>query len=238
MVFPIGARIREIAADHLDRLPGKSLVDGLVHKRSVAEDDHARCTDEPEQRRKGRRDEAERHGDDEETGVELGGGSAEGANLEVPAVQAADDVHAGNDEDDDEGKKPVGQQRVDAEHGKDHGIVARVAAQVVIDAGLDLAKVGGLADTLVVEELGERPQVGEAAAEVSRRQAGEAVLKVQARRQGVEGDLNASHCVGLSCWNRGHRRKSRNWRIALTRSRVTSSREEQEGFPREILKSF
>lgn len=41
MVFPMGARIWELAADHLDRLPGKSLIDGLFHKSGVAENDHA-----------------------------------------------------------------------------------------------------------------------------------------------------------------------------------------------------
>lgn len=47
MVFPIGAQIRELAADHLDRLPGKSLIDRLVHKSSVANDDNAASTNQP-----------------------------------------------------------------------------------------------------------------------------------------------------------------------------------------------
>jgi hypothetical protein len=32
VVFPIRAQIWEIAADHLDRLPGKSLIDRFVHE--------------------------------------------------------------------------------------------------------------------------------------------------------------------------------------------------------------
>lgn len=38
MVFPIGAQIWELAADHLDRLPGKSLIDRLVHETCVTLD--------------------------------------------------------------------------------------------------------------------------------------------------------------------------------------------------------
>jgi hypothetical protein len=32
VVFPMGAQLWEIAADHLDRLPGKSLIDRFVHE--------------------------------------------------------------------------------------------------------------------------------------------------------------------------------------------------------------
>lgn len=80
-------------------------------------------------------------------------------------VEAADDEQACKDEDDVEHKEPICEQRVDAKHDKNDGIVAREVAQVVVDTGLGLNKVGGLGDTLEVEELGDGTQVGEAAAE-------------------------------------------------------------------------
>lgn len=66
-------------------------------------------------------------------------------------------------------------------------------AQVVIDAGLHLGEVDRLRDALNVEKLGDGPQVGEPVRKRSGTHAREAVLKVQARRQDVQGNLNASH---------------------------------------------
>lgn len=153
MVFPIGAQIWELAADHLDRLPGKSLIDGLIHERSVAENGHARCANEPHKGREGRGNQTQWNGDDEQTRVELRGCGTKGADFEIAAVEAADDKHAENDEDDVEEKEPVGQESVDAQHGKDDSIVGGVMAEIVVDAGLGLAKVGGLGETLEVEKL-------------------------------------------------------------------------------------
>lgn len=196
MVFPTGAQIWELAADRLDRLPGKSLIDGLVHKSSVAENDHARSTDEPEQRREGRREQAHGNGDDEETGPQLGGGGAEGTDLEITAVKLADEEHACNDEDDVEQQQPVGEQRVDAEHEEDDAVVAREVGEVVVPSRLDLAKVARLGEALHVEELADGAQVGEPSGQAAGAHAVEAVLDVQAGRQGVDGNLDASHCVG------------------------------------------
>lgn len=144
MVFPIGAQIWELAADHLDRLPGKSLIDRLIHERSVAEDGHTGSANKPHQSRERRGNQTQRDGDDEQTRVELRGCGTEGADFEIAAVEAANNEHAADDEDDVEEEEPVGEQGVDAEHGKDDGIVGGVVAEVVVDAGLGLAKVGGL----------------------------------------------------------------------------------------------
>lgn len=197
MVFPIGAQIWELAADHLDRLPGKSLIDGLVHERCVAENGHARSTNQPHEGRKRRSNETQWDGDDEQTRVELRRGGTEGADFEIATVEAANDEHADDDKDDVEEQEPVGEQSVDAQHGEDDGIVARVVAEVVVDAGLDLTKVGRLGEALEVEKLGYGLDVGEAAAEGTGAEAREAILKVEARRQGVEGNLNARHDVGV-----------------------------------------
>jgi len=45
MVFPIRANLLEFAADHLDRLLGKSCIDRLVHKGSVTESSHTNGSD-------------------------------------------------------------------------------------------------------------------------------------------------------------------------------------------------
>lgn len=37
-VFPMGAQVWEIAADRLDCLPGKSLIDRFVHEGGMAQD--------------------------------------------------------------------------------------------------------------------------------------------------------------------------------------------------------
>lgn len=193
MVFPIGAQIRELAADHLDRLPGKSLIDGLIHKCGVTNDGHARCANQPEHGREGRSPQTKRHGDDDESSVELRSASTEGTNLKIIAVEAANDPHAGDDKDDVEEQDPVGEQSIDAEHDKDDSIVAREMAQVIVDARLHLGKVGGLRDSLHVEELGQRSKVGEATTERTRAKALEALAKVDAGRNDVQRDLNASH---------------------------------------------
>lgn len=66
-------------------------------------------------------------------------------------------------------------------------------AQVIVDARLHLGKVGRLRDTLDVEELGQRSQVGEATAERTRAKALESLAQVDAGRDDVQRDLNASH---------------------------------------------
>ncbi|KAI6766439.1 hypothetical protein HG531_011661 [Fusarium graminearum] len=193
MVFPIGARIREIAADHLDRLPGKSLIDGLVQKCGVTKDSHARCADEPEQGRERRGNQTQRHGDTNKCSVKLRTRGTKGANFKIVSIELSNEPHAHNHKDDVEEQQPVGQEGINAEHNKNNGIVAGVVAQVVVDSRLHLNKVVRLGETLEVEELVNRSQVREAAAERSGSEALEAVAKVEARRNNVERDLNARH---------------------------------------------
>lgn len=212
MVFPIGAQIWELAADHLDRLPGKSLIDRLVHETrvtlmAVSKGKAAQCclgsatykntraarSNEPEQGRERRGNKTDGNADNQQTSPELRGGRPERSDLEVASVQLADAEHARHHKDDIKEQQPVGQQGVDAEHEEDDGIVAGEVAQVVVDAGLHLAKVGRLGQALEVEELGDGAQVGEAAAQRSRAQALEALSQVEAGRDEVEGDLDARH---------------------------------------------
>lgn len=194
MVFPIGAQIWELAADHLDRLPGKSLIDGLVHKRSMANDDQAAGANQPHDSEEGRREKTDRDGNDVQSRVQLRSGEAVLANLEITAVELADEPHAGNDEDDVEEQPRVGEQGVDAEHHEHDGIIAGEVAQVVVDAGLHLGKVLGLGEALEIEELGERAQVREAVSNRARTEVLETLAHVEARRQDVYGNRNSRHC--------------------------------------------
>lgn len=168
MVFPIGAHVWELAADRLDRLPGKSLLEGLVHDGCVAKNDHTAGANEPHDGAEGRRDQTNRDGNDVQTGVQLRGGEAGLADLEILAVELADEEHAEDDEDDVEKKPGVGQQGVDAEHGKDHGIVAGEVTEIVVDTRLGFGEVLGLRQPLEVEELGNGPEVGESAGQGGR----------------------------------------------------------------------
>lgn len=126
----------------------------------MAQDGDTRSSNEPKHGGEGRSQEAEGHGDAEQGGVELRGGSAPAPDLEVVALQFADTVHATNDEEDEEEQLQVGEQAVDAEHDEDDGIVAGEVAQVVVEPALHGAEVFRLGDALDVEELGDGPQVG------------------------------------------------------------------------------
>jgi hypothetical protein len=193
MVFPIGAQIWELAADHLDRLPGKSLIDRLVHQSSVADDDHAVSANEPQDCAPRRRIESNRNSNDVQPRVELRRREAVLADLKVAAVELSNHPHANSDEDDGEEKSKVREECVDAQHDEDDGIVAREVAEIVVNTRLHLSEITRLRQALDVEELGDRPQVGEPGAERSGAQSGEAVAKVQARRQDVYRDLNSRH---------------------------------------------
>ena len=193
MVFPFGAQIWELAADHLDRLPGKSLIDRLVHESSMANDDHAAGANQPHECAERRSNEPYRDRDDIEGSVELRGGEALLPNLEIATLKPADQEHAHGDKDDVEQEPDVGEQSVKEEHHKDDGIVAREVAQIVVDAGLGFAEVGGLGEALHVEELGNGSQIGEPARNGARAEARKAVLDVQAGRQDVDGNLYPGH---------------------------------------------
>ncbi len=193
MVFPFGAQIWELAADHLDRLPGKSLIDRLVHESSMANDDHAAGANQPHERAEGRSNEPYRDRDDIEGSVELRRGEALLSNLEITTLELADQEHARDDKDNVEQEPDVGEQGVEEEHHKDDGIVAREVAQVIVDAGLGFAKIGGFGEALHVEELGDGSQVGEPARDGARAEARNAILDVQAGRQHVDGNLYPGH---------------------------------------------
>lgn len=100
-----------------------------------------RGTDKPKSGAKGVGEDGKRHGDDNQTGVELRSSGAESTNLDITTLEFADTVHTTNDEENDESQEPVGDQGVDAQHNKENGIVAREVAKVVVDTVLDLAKV-------------------------------------------------------------------------------------------------
>lgn len=228
MVFPTGAHVWELAADHLDRLPGKSLLERLVHHRSVAQNDHAARTNEPHDSGDGRGKETDRNGNDIETSVELRGGDARLANLEVLAVELANQEHTRDDKDDVKQQPGVREKGVDAEHHKDDGIVAREVAEVVVDTGLCFGKVGWLRQALDVHKFGDRPEVREAVRKGGRAQALEAVAKVDAGRQGVEGDLNTRHFGCGMMWSGSGEREILNSEEVKRRSFVGEKSEHKK----------
>lgn len=113
--------------------------------------------------------------------------------LQISAIEFANQPHASDHEDDVEEQSEVVQKGVDAEHDSDDRIITREVAEIVVNSRLHLGKVGGLRKPLHVEELGNRPQVSEAAANGSLTETGKPVAEVQARRQHVYRDLNACH---------------------------------------------
>lgn len=193
MVFPIGAHVWELAADHLDRLPRKSLIDGLVHKRGVANDDNAASAEQPENRAESWGNETQDGDGNNQGSVALRARGAKGSDNEILSIELAEKPETREQEDDVEEQKRAGNQGVDAQDEEAGSVVAREVAQVVVDTRLHLGEVGRLREALEVAELADGPQVGEAAREGGVAEASEAVLNVQARRQDVEGDLEASH---------------------------------------------
>ena len=83
-------------------------------------------------------------------------------NIQISSLKLADAEHTTYDQDDDKQQEQVREQAVDAEHDEDDGIVAAEVRQVVVDSGLHIAEVSGLRESLEVEELRERLEVGEA----------------------------------------------------------------------------
>lgn len=71
VVFPFGAGDKEFAADHLDRLLGKSILDWFFHQRCMAQHRHARSANQPQHSGEGRRPQAQRHRDNEQGSVQL-----------------------------------------------------------------------------------------------------------------------------------------------------------------------
>lgn len=110
----------------------------------MAENGHARSSDEPEECGDWRCDEEEWDGDDDEEGIELRGSDAVVAELEITAVELANSPHASCDEEDEEEQSPVCEERVDAEHQEDNKVVTAEVAEVPVDAGLAFCKVDWL----------------------------------------------------------------------------------------------
>lgn len=164
VVFPIGAYRKELAADHLDRLLGKSILNWFVHQRGVAKDGHTGSADQPHKCSKEGRQERRRDGNAEQSRVQLRSVETAEAQVEVAAVELANSKETARDEDNKEQERPVGQQAVNAEHHKDDRIVAGEVAEVVVDTALDFTKVLGLGQTFKVEELGDGAQVGKSGA--------------------------------------------------------------------------
>lgn len=137
----------------------------------MTKNSHAGSADQPKQGREWRGNQTQRDGDDEKARVQLRGSGTESADFKIAAVQASNEPHTDYHEDDIEQEEPVGQKSVQAQHAEDDSIVAGEVAQVVIDARLHLAKVGGLGESLEVEKLRDGPQVGEATSQRARGEA-------------------------------------------------------------------
>ena len=193
MVFPTGAYHMEFAADHLDRLLGKSILDRFVHKRGVTKDSHTSGTNQPQHGCKGGSPQSKRDSHDEKSSVKLRSRRAEEANVQVAALELADAVGATDDKEDDEEQGEVRDEGVDAQHDEHAEIVCREVAQVVVDARLGLGEVCRFGEALDVEELGDGTQVREARGERLRAHAGEAVAEAKPRSNSLDRKLDRGH---------------------------------------------
>lgn len=192
VVFPIGAYRKELAADHLDRLLGKSILDWLIHKCGVTEDSHASGSNQPERSGDGGSIKTQRNRNNQQTGVQLRGGESCKAQVKITALELADSIQTTSNQQDDKKQRQIGQQAVYAEHDKDGGIVAREIGQVVVHTALNLAKIGRLREALDIEELRDWSEVGETRGKRLRADAIEAITESRGNR--VNGELNWTHC--------------------------------------------
>lgn len=157
---------------------------------------NARSSNEPKGGRKGVCDDCKWDSQNDQSSVELCGSCTEEANIQITALKLADTVHATNDKKNDKCEQPVGEQRVDAQHDEQDGIVAGKVTKIVVDPVLDLAKVLRLGQSLEVEELANGLQVGKAALQVLRANTVKTTLQIEARCDGIERNVDAS-CHGL-----------------------------------------
>lgn len=183
----------------------------------MAKNRHSAGSDEPEDGADRVRDECKGNGYDQQAGVQLSSCRAEEADVKIAAVEFAYAPHASDDEDNDEEEGEVVEQRVDAEHDEDGGIVAAEVAQVVVDPALGLAEVCWLRDALEVEELAQRAQIREARAQALAADGVEAG-EVEARRQRVDGNADACHGVERGRLKRGGERRGKGRCRELNRS--------------------
>lgn len=120
------------------------------------------------------------------------GAGAEESDIKIAAVEFANSVHTPGDEDNDKQQNRISEESVDAQHEEDDEVVAGEVGEVVVDTALHFAKVGGLGDTLNVEELGDGLEVGETRAH--RRRAYALKPVAEARGDDVDGYSELGHC--------------------------------------------
>lgn len=161
----------------------------------MAENGNASGSDQPQESRNRGRNEGNGDRNTGKCSVKLRRGSTECTNLKIIATKLANCPHATNNQDDVKEKPKVGEQAVDAEHDKDHGIVAGEIAEVVIDSSLYFPEVVWLRQSLQIQELGDRSDVGKSGGERLRSYTVETVGQVETGRQSVQRDADSSHCV-------------------------------------------
>lgn len=165
MVFPMRANLLEFAADHLDRLLGKSCIDRLVHERGVTEDGHTDCSHQPQGSSYRRGPDEDWDADDKQDCVKLGGGEGGHSQLQIAAVKLSNGKEADSHEDHVKEESKVGEEAVDAKHSRQGEVIALEVCQIVIDPALYLAEVPRFGEPFEIEELSYRFEIGEPSGE-------------------------------------------------------------------------
>ena len=203
MVFPKGANFLEFAADHLDRLLGKSCIDRFVHKGCMTQHSHANSSHQPKSRSHRRGPDKDRNANDEQACVELRCCQAREAELEFTAIELPDRKEAYSHEDHIEEEGKVCKQAVDREHHGDGKVIALEVAQVPVDSTLDFAEIGGFGEAFDVKEFIDGFEVCEARGQGLCANSFETGLKVQARGESLDGDADSRHGCWILKWDRG-----------------------------------
>lgn len=165
MVFPMRANLLEFAADHLDRLLGKSCIDRLVHERGVTQDSHTDRSYQPQGSGYRRRPDEDWDADDKQDGVKLGCGEGGHSQLQIAAVKLSNGKEADAHEDHVKEESQVGEEAVDSKHGCQGEVIALEVCQIVIDPALYLAEVCRFGEPFEIEEISYRFEIGEASGE-------------------------------------------------------------------------
>ena len=199
MVFPIKANLLEFAADHLDRLLGKSCIDRFVHERCVTKRSHTDSTDQPQGGcNRGSPDE-DWYSDDEQSRIQLGSCKSSKAQLELPPIQFFDSKEPDAHEDHVEQQCKVGKQAVDCEHQGYREIVAREVREIVIDSALDFSEIGRLGEAFEVKELGDGLEVSKSGRQRLGPYPFKAGSEIEARGQSLKRDVDSRHCWNWRC---------------------------------------
>ena len=165
MVFPMRANLLEFAADHLDRLLGKSCIDRFVHERGVTQHSHTGGSYQPQSSSYWRRPDEDWDADDKQDRVELRCGEGGHSQLQLAAVKLSNCKEADTHEDHVKEESEVGEEAVDSKHGRQGDVVALEVCQVVIDPALYLAEVRRFGEPFEIEEFSYRFEIGEAGGE-------------------------------------------------------------------------